>query len=250
MSRPIAIQLYSLREEIQQDYAGVLKQIADAGYAGVELLGQMPVPHPESARLLKELGLRATSVHCPLPLGDDQVRVLDIAAAYGLGRLVIPWRPVEDFETMDSIKKTCDVLNEAAAVATANGLELGYHNHWWECYSVDGRPAYQIMLEHLDPNIFFEVDTYWAQTAGVDPVAMLNDLGPRATLLHVKDGPTTIEDPMLAVGQGNMDYRAIINAAQHVDWLIVELDRCATDMMTAVIESFDYLTKAGLGHGR
>ncbi len=250
MSRPIAVQLYSLRDAIQQDYADVLEQIADAGYAGVELIQQFPVPHPESARLLADLGLQATSIHCPLPLGDDQVRVLDMAAAYGLKRLVIPWRPVEDFETADSIKRTCDVLNEAAAVATANGLELGYHNHWWECYTVDGRLAYQIMLDHLDPNIFFEIDAYWAQTAGVDPIAMLQELGPRATLLHVKDGPATIEDPMVAVGQGKMDYHAIIHAAQHVDWLIVELDRCATDMMTAVVESYDYLTKAGLGHGR
>lgn len=250
MSKPIAVQLYSLREAIQQDYAGVLRQVAEAGYLGVELLGELPVPHSESARLLGELGLQAPSIHCPLPLGDDRDRVLDMAAAYGLSRLVIPWRPVEDFETVDSIKRTCDVLNEAAAVAAANGLELGHHNHWWECYSVDGRPAYQIMLEHLDPNVFFEVDAYWAQAAGVDPVAMLSDLGPRATLLHVKDGPANLEDPMVAVGQGQMDYTTIINAAPLVDWLIVELDRCATDMMTAVVESFDYLTKAGLGHGR
>jgi sugar phosphate isomerase/epimerase len=250
MTKPIAVQIYSLREEIRQDYASVLRQIAEAGYAGVEVLGEMPVPHQESARMLADFGLQATSAHCPLPLGDDESRVLDMAAAYGMKRLVIPWRPVEDFATVDSIKKTCDLLNEAAAVATANGLELGYHNHWWECYKVDGRPAYQIMLEHLNPTIFFEVDVYWAQTAGADPVALLNELGPRVPLLHVKDGPTTLEDPMVAVGQGKMDYPAIISAAQHTDWLIVELDRCATDMMTAVRESFDYLVKAGLGHGR
>ncbi|MCB0231676.1 MAG: sugar phosphate isomerase/epimerase, partial [Anaerolineae bacterium] len=64
------------------------------------------------------------------------------------------------------------------------------------------------------------------------------------------DGPATEKDPMVAVGQGVMDFPAIIPAATGAQWLIVELDRCATDMMVAVDESYRYLTGEGLAHGR
>ena len=33
-------------------------------------------------------------------------------------------------------------------------------------------------------------------------------------------------------------------------WLIVELDHCATDMFTAIDNSYRYLVDRGLGHGR
>jgi hypothetical protein len=55
---------------------------------------------------------------------------------------------------------------------------------------------------------------------------------------------------MVAVGQGALEYTRIIPAAAGAKWLIVELDRCATDMMTAVEESFHYLVEKGLGRGR
>ncbi|MGD8857238.1 MAG: sugar phosphate isomerase/epimerase, partial [Chloroflexota bacterium] len=70
---------------------------------------------------------------------------------------------------------------------------------------------------------------------------------------HIKDGPAgpdTSAD-MVAVGDGNVDYPPIIAAADgSAEWLIVELDRCAGDMMTAVERSYRYLVGEGLGHGR
>jgi sugar phosphate isomerase/epimerase len=87
--------------------------------------------------------------------------------------------------------------------------------------------------------------------AGLDPAEVVRGLGARAPLLHLKDGPADSRtSDMTALGTGAMDLAAIVDAGKpHTEWLIVELDRCATDMMEAVVESYQYLTKAGLARG-
>jgi sugar phosphate isomerase/epimerase len=106
-------------------------------------------------------------------------------------------------------------------------------------------------LEHLDAAVLFEVDVYWVQTAGLDPVAVIKELGPRVRLLHVKDGPAVKDEPMVAVGDGVLDIPAIIEAGQdNTEWLIVELDKSDSDIMAAVLKSYDYLVGSGLAYGK
>ena len=85
--------------------------------------------------------------------------------------------------------------------------------------------------------MLLEVDTYWAAVGGQDPgavPALLGRLGDRVRYLHVKDGPVTKDDPMTAVGAGRMPVAEILAACPSAEWHVVELDRCATDMLTAV----------------
>lgn len=249
MTAPIAVQLYTLRVEIKNDLHGVIHKLAEIGFAGVEPFGGLD--YQALAKLLKDHGLAATSAHLGLPIDANNRAALDAAEAYGIKRIVVPWQPEDRFATADSIKQVADDLNEAARFVSQYGYELGYHNHWFEVDIVDGRPAYQIMLDHLDPSVFLEVDTYWVKVGGLDPAAVVKELGSRAPLLHIKDGPGVRGQAMLAAGEGVMDFPAIIEAsAGNADYLIVELDACDTDMMTAVEKSFGYLTSKGLGHGR
>jgi sugar phosphate isomerase/epimerase len=250
---PIGIQLYTLREALKNDFNGTVTRLAEIGYAGVEPFGWSPVPHQEAAQLFNELGLQVPSAHLPLPLGENRAMALDAAAAYGLKRLICPSVPdaIETFKTVDGIKAACDMLNEANAVAVENGFEYGYHNHWWEFMIVDGRPGYKYMLKWLDPAIFFEIDTYWVQAGGIDAITYIKELGKRAPLLHIKDGPAVVDQPMTAVGDGVLDVPAIVKAAENTaEWLIVEIDRCATDMMEAVRKSYTYLVEHRLGQGK
>ena len=97
--------------------------------------------------------------------------------------------------------------------------------------------------------MLLEVDTYWAAVGGQDPdavPALLRRLGDRVRYLHVKDGPVTKDDPMTAVGTGRMPIAEILAAAPAAEWHVVELDRCATDMLTAVRMSVEWLTARGL----
>lgn len=242
MSAAIAIQLYTVRQALAQDFAGIIQQIADIGYQGVETAGFPGTTPAAASQLFRQLGLAVTSAHTPLPLGDQKNEVLDTAAALGCQKIICAYLSPDQYKTLDQIKRNCDLLNEANAVAVAHGLSFGVHNHWWEFELVEGRYPYQVWLDHLDPAIFFEIDTYWVKTAGLDPVALVKELGPRAPLLHIKDGPAVKNEPMVAVGDGIMDFPSLIQSARdNTEWLIVELDQCATDMLEAVGKSYRYL---------
>jgi sugar phosphate isomerase/epimerase len=94
----------------------------------------------------------------------------------------------------------------------------------------------------VESDVLFQLDTYWAQVAGVDVPALVRKLGKRATLLHLKDGPGKKGKPMLAVGDGMMNVPAILTAAKDFcEWEIVEIDSCASDMLEAVNKSYQYL---------
>jgi len=250
MTAPIALQLYSLREKAQGDFEGTVRMVAEMGYVGVEPAGY-PGSTPEAAgKLFRELGLLVPSVHTRLPLGEDRNAVLDEMAAIGCP-VIISGKGPGDYDTLDRIKATCDLFNEAAAVAREAGLRLGVHNHWWEYVEVEGVYPYQVMIERLDPDILCEIDTYWVQTGGCDVAQVLQEMGDRSPILHIKDGPCVAKEPMTAIGAGVMDFPTIIAAAGAVpQWLIVEQDRTAGDMVADVQASYDYLVGNGLARGR
>ncbi len=250
MSLPIAVQLYSVRDALAHDFEGVIRKIAAMGYAGVETAGVFGKSPKDGAALFQSLGLTVAAAHSPLPLGDKKNEVLDTLAALGTKYLVLAWLPPEEFKTPDTIKAACAMINEGNAIARAHGLTVAYHNHGQEFGRVANRLAYEYMVDYLDPSVVFELDTYWIQTTGESVVDAIHKLGTRAPLLHIKDGPCTHDDPMVAVGDGKMNFREVIGASTAAEWLIVELDRCATDMLTAVEKSYQYLVREGFGHGR
>ena len=249
MQPKIALQLYTLRDALAQDFAGTLARIAAIGYQNVEsAFFPEGMTVSQGAQLIREAGLTVMAAHCELPLDDQTSAVLDQVAALGCGRMIWHgWPQDADYSSLDGIKRLVDRYNQANAVATTSGLQFGLHNHWWEMEPVENQYPYQIFLRELDPSIFFEVDTYWAKTAGRDPVQIVTEMGARAPLLHIKDGPAIKNQPMVAVGDGTQDIPALVQAGQdNVEWLIVELDACATDMFTAVERSFTYLVGQGL----
>lgn len=251
MAPPIAVQLYTVRDLLPADFAGTVKRIAQIGYAGVETGGLQGITTQEAARLFADLGLKVPSIHSALPLGEQERPTAELAQALGTRR-VVSSTPRDAFGTAEKVRALCDTWNQAQAVAARHGLELHLHNHWWEFTPVGDRNGLDLLLEYLDPKIGIQIDTYWTQTGGYDPAAAVKKAGARAPLLHIKDGPCDKpESPMVAAGQGKVDFPGVMKAAgNHAEWLIVELDSCATDMMGAVEQSFQYLAGQGLGRGR
>lgn len=250
MTNPIALQLYTIRDLLAQDYESAIRKVADLGYIGVETANMFGDSPASAAKLFGELGLTVTSAHSQLPLGDQKQEVIDTMGALNCKRLILPGQPMELFQSMDGIKRVCDSLNEASAFAKANGFQVGYHNHWFEYEQVEDRIPADMMLEYLDPDVFFEVDVYWVQTAGQNPVEVVRRFGSRAPYLHIKDGPCQIEAPMTALGEGVVDIPSVVAAGTgSAKWLIVEIDECATDMMEAVSKSYQYLIGKDLARG-
>jgi sugar phosphate isomerase/epimerase len=242
MTIPIALQLYTLRDALAADFEGTLRQVAAIGYTAVEPGDFITTPPAAAKALYDALGLTVTSAHSALPLGDKQRPALDAMAALGTTDLVSPWLDPAYYAGLDGIQQAADLFNQAHEVARAHGLTLHIHNHDFEFRPLLGRLAIDHLVELIDPAICFELDTYWIKVAGLDPAAVVAQFGPRAPLLHLKDGPGTLEGDMVALGAGVMDIPAVLAAAApHTRWAIVELDRCATDMMAAVRQSYDYL---------
>lgn len=250
MPAPIALQLYTIREDLAKDFAAGVRKIAAMGYRGVETAGFPGTTPQAAAQLFKELGLEIPAAHVPLPVAERRDEVFDSMAQLGCKRIISsPNR--DQVQTLDHVKRACEVFNEVSRAASGHGLTFGLHNHDHEFRLVEGRQPHQVMLELLDPKIFFEIDTYWVKTAGLDPAVVVKELGPRAPLLHIKDGPAVRGQPMLAVGEGVMDFQPIVNAGQgSTDWMIVELDECATDMLTAVEKSYRFLVENKLAEGK
>jgi sugar phosphate isomerase/epimerase len=252
MPLPIALQLYTLRDALAKDFTGVMTQVAEMGYIGVEgaNAAYASTTVEAAAKLFKDLGLTVPSAHIGLPLGDKKNEVLDTMKLFDCKRLVLAHIPPEKFQTVDQIKTEGERMNEADVVCRENGLTLLYHNHWWEYEQLDGRWRYQIMLDYLAPTIQLELDTYWIKTGGPEPVDVIKEMGKRAPLLHIKDGPCTVKDDMTAVGEGTLNWHEIIGASDGAaEWLIVEIDRCATDMLEAVRKSYRYLIQEGFARG-
>jgi sugar phosphate isomerase/epimerase len=244
-ANPAALQLYTVREQLTTDRAGVLKRIAGYGYGAVEPFGIINDPQGLRADL-DAAGLSVCSAHSA-PVGEDAGAVIDAARVLGADTLIVPFLPPPRFADADGVRGVAAELNEASARLAGEGMRLGYHNHDFELSSlIGGTPALEVLADQLDEAVLLEVDTYWAAVGGQDVVALLGRLGDRVRYLHVKDGPVVNrEDFMTAVGSGRMPVAEIL-AASPSTWHVVELDRCATDMMTAVGDSLAWLTAQGL----
>jgi sugar phosphate isomerase/epimerase len=249
---PIAVQLYSLREAASRDLPAVIERLGRVGFAGVELAGLHGMAPAELRRRLADAGLEIAAAHVSAPIGDARERVLDEQEALGTRTLVVPFMPPDRFKTKDAIRAVAAEINESHVNARGRGMTLGYHNHWWEFeIAHGGKSAHEILLGELDPAIFVELDTYWARVGGSDPAKVVEDLGARVRLLHLKDGPADgPKSPMTAVGDGVLDFPAIVASSHTVRWHIVELDACATDMFDAIEKSYRYLVGRGLSRGR
>jgi sugar phosphate isomerase/epimerase len=242
MAPKTALQLYSLRDLTKNDYAGIVRQVAAMGYDGVETAGFEGTTVPAAAALFKELGLTVVGAHSPFPIGDKKNEILDVSSTFGCKYMVVPHIGPNDTKDMDALKVLCAKINEGAANAKERGMAFAIHNHWWEYHLLDGKLVADWMIEMIDPAVLFELDTYWIKVGGVDPAARVKQIGKRAPLLHIKDGPGNKEAAQTAVGTGVMDFHAILKAGgANTEWWIMEADRVDGDALVAVKQSCDYM---------
>lgn len=248
--KPISVQLYTLRDAAAQDLPGVLRAVSEIGFVGVEFAGLHGHNPREIADLLDRLDLRISGSHTALPTIESERKMVETEATLGNNWLITGFGP-NDFPTIEACRAASDKLNLAAELLRPHGMRLGYHNHWWEFNLIDHRRPFDVLLKS-SPNVDFELDIYWAAMGGCDPAELIRAHSDRVRFLHVKDGPMVFGQPHTAVGSGNMDIAGAIQAADQdvLQWIVVELDDCATDMLEAVKRSYDYLTSNGLARGR
>lgn len=246
--KPLAVQLYSVRELCKEDFPGTLKKIADIGFKGVEFAGFHNMSPKDLKACLADLGLQVASSHMPMPNDENAAELIDQCQTLGITKLITgPGGPID---TTEHVMACVERQKRAVSLLKGTGISFGLHNHWLEFRAVEGAFPEDTMLQQVD-GLIAELDVYWIQVGGPDPVKTVARLKDRAPLLHIKDGLIDPPQPMKPIGQGVLDMPAIIGAADPdiLDWLIVELDSCDRDMLTALEESYQYLVSNGLAAG-
>ncbi len=249
--KPVAVQLYSLRERSQKDFIGVIETVAEIGYLGVEPAGLFGMKPTEFRRVVEDFGMVISSNHQPWPSRDNLNEVKDTAFAIGSELVICGFRP-EDFADEKAIKQTAETVGFISEELKHDGLILVLHNHYWEFEELKGVLKYDILLDQC-PELQCELDVYWVANFGaVNPAEQVSRYSSRTPLLHLKDGPLEKDKPKVALGAGKMDLPSIIEATdpEIFRWLIVELDDCEGDMEEALRESYNYLTVNQLAQGR
>ncbi|RKO24576.1 sugar phosphate isomerase/epimerase [Pseudarthrobacter phenanthrenivorans] len=242
-----SIQLYTLRNAVQEDLAGTIRRVAEIGFTQVEPYNFVAMAK-ELGAALKENGLTAPSGHAPL-LSQDQDGIFAAAKELGITTVIDPFIPAERWQSAEDIQETAAQLNAAAQKGAGYGIRVGYHNHQWELEStIEGRTALEYFADLLDPELVLEVDTYWVAVGGQDPVDILTRLGDRVKLIHIKDGPLTTETKaQQPAGQGKLPVLDVIAAAKSLEVGVVEFDDYAGDIFEGINESLSFLTAAGEG---
>ncbi|MGF1449570.1 MAG: sugar phosphate isomerase/epimerase family protein [Opitutales bacterium] len=256
--KPISIQLYTLREQVkEQGFPQILEKVATFGYTAVEFAGFGGHSAEEAAGFLKEFGLKASSIHGGLPTEDNLEEALANAERFGY-QTHIGGFGREHFQEPAKLDEVVGWVQKAVALLEGKGLRVGLHNHEFEFDKLwDGKLPHERLRDEV-PGVFFQLDTYWVETgmkllgpeAGRTLLTILEAFGERVKNPHIKDGPCVRGEPMTAVGKGSMDWKAVFAAMpETVEWLVVELDHCATDMLEAVEESYKFLTGEGYATG-
>lgn len=237
-----SVQLYTVRDSLQEDVPGTLSRLASIGFRQVEPYSLMDFVNDLGTALIGN-GLTAPSVHARLLDGQHKA-TFEAAAQLDIGTVIDPIIDKNRWTTHDDIARIADDLAKVAEDAEEFGVRVGYHNHAFELEQrIDDKYALEVFASHLPHNIVLEVDTYWVAVGGADPVALLERLGSRVRYLHIKDGPINkVNTEQVAVGSGKMPVADIIAATPALELGVVELDNHAGDVWDAVRDSYEFLT--------
>lgn len=251
MSRiPIALQMYTLRDDAAKDFAGTMSKAAELGYEGVELAGTGGLSAADLKKLLDDLGLKIAGGHVGIAQMETELEAqMDYYNTLGSVFMTCPYLPEDRRKSADDYKKVGAFLSEVGAKTKACGIQLCYHNHAFEFDRFDGETGFDLLFGAADPELVkVELDTYWVVHGGENVLDTIRRYAGRIPLVHLKDR-TAGDNPTFAeVGEGIMDFDAIFAACEEspgVEWYIVEQDTCQRPPIESVTISLNNLRNKG-----
>ena len=247
----IGLQLWSVKEDMKKDARGTIAKVGNMGYKFVEaagfkdgkFYGMNPI---EFRDLCEKNGLQFLGSHAGKDMPDaahwDETMAwwdmcIDAHATAGVKWIVQPWMSKEGYNSLEGLKKYMKYFNAVGEKCNAKGIKFGYHNHDKEFTTVfEGKPVYDWMLELADPKkMMFEMDLYWVNKGGKDPVAYFNKYPKRFLLWHIKDEKE--------LGTGPVDFKAAFSAKKKsgMKYGIVEVENYNYEPLISVEKSLEFL---------
>lgn len=248
---PIGAQLYTVRNQAQNGLPQLLKQIRAIGYEEVEYFsGLYTHTAAELTAMVRRAGLTASSGHFNY---DDFAQRVPYARRLGLKWMVCPMLPKAQWASPEGYRRAAAAFNQWGKLCAEHGMRFAFHNHNYEFQDLKGTTGYDILLKETDPElVWLEMDAYWITQAGRDPSLLLNQLGKRVRLLHLKDRkagqPTSQElndgaKHFTEVGSGTIAWRPLLTLAQKlgVEHYYVEQDESEKQPLDSLKISYNYL---------
>jgi sugar phosphate isomerase/epimerase len=255
----IGLQLSTLvKQKVDEsELKASLHQIAAIGFQEVEPWhAAYSIPADRLRKDIVDSGLKVTSGHFEYTdLTADLSGQLAYAKALGLKWMVCPMLPKSQWTSADGFLTAARQFNEWAKRVNDMGMRFAFHNHDYEFRKFDGTTGYDILLQETDPNlVFYEMDCYWITQAGYDPLQMLNRLGRRVRMLHIKDrkpgfpSSNDMNDSsahFTEVGTGGINWPTLLAAAEklQIEHYFIEQDHIDGPPLDSLRISYNYLQK-------
>jgi sugar phosphate isomerase/epimerase len=239
---PVSLQLWSLRDLTKTDFAATMAEVAKIGYTGVETAGYGNLNVADAAKAIAAAGLKVSGQHISLDALRNSInQVIGDALVLGTKHIICPWYPKDLLNTAAACQALGEELNTIGARLRAHGLEFHYHNHDFELKVVEGRRAFDWILDAAAPrNLLCEADVFWVHTGGKNPGEFIREQGRRIKLLHLKDDKE--------IGGGPVNFPEVFTAAESigsVEWYVVEVEKYNFIPLESVRRSFEQLKAWG-----
>ncbi|HET9306479.1 MAG TPA: sugar phosphate isomerase/epimerase [Candidatus Sulfotelmatobacter sp.] len=253
----VAVQLYSVRDLMKDDFEGTIAKVAQIGYKEVEFAGYFGRTPQQVRAVLDKNGLTAPSTHVQYDELDEKFpKVIEDSKTIGLEYIVCPWIPEELRKSPDIWKQASEKFNKCGEQTNKAGIQFGYHNHWFEFLPVNGKLPYDQLLADCDPKLVkMELDLCWITAGGSDPVKYFEKYPGRFPLVHVKDIKklpkvtqagsqdfgSSLKD-ITEVGSGMIDWKRIFAHSEQagIKHYIVEHDN-PKQPLESIKTSYEYL---------
>lgn len=238
----IGVQLYTVRNLLEEDFEGTLEAVAEIGFHEVEFHHYFGREPQQVKDLLEQLGLDAPAAHFPWDsFREDHESVIETAKAVGHRYVLLAWLPPEDRATIDQYRELAAFCNKVGETSKSAGLQFAYHNHDFEFLPVEGQVPFDVLLAETDPDLVeFEIDLFWIVKGGHDPLDYFDNHPGRFTLCHVKD--MAAGEKMVDVGAGELDFASIFARSDQagLEHYFIEHDE-PTDPLASIEASFKHL---------
>ena len=245
---PIALQLYSVRKDCEQDLPGTLAAVARMGYEGVEFAGYYGRSAEELRRMLDDLGLKCCGTHTGLNnlLGDSLQATIDFNKTLGNPFLIVPGLPAERRESRAAWVETAHLFTEASSAARAQDMYVGYHNHSVEFQPLDGELPWDTFFGNTPQEVVMQLDIGNALHGGGDPIPYIERYPGRALTVHLKEHSATNDKAL--VGDGDVDWQRTFQLCETIgntQWYIVEQESYAYPPLECVDRCLQNLKAMG-----
>ena len=249
---PLGIEAYTFRKSFPVNAARALDTIKMMGFTELEG-GPGNLSPQQFKNLCDERGIIIPSTGAGYEeLIQHPDSVVYVAKALGSEYVMCAWIPHDDgIFSFENAKKAVEDFNKAGKYLKEHGLTFCYHAHGYEFRPYKKGTLLDYIFNNSDPRyVSFEMDVFWIQFGGGDPVTLLKKYGSRWKLMHLKDmrkgtkrdltGLTSTENDV-AIGTGELDIPAILKEAKKIGIKHYFIEDESNDPELQVPRSIKYL---------